>query len=215
MTVKAPCESVSSAPAGERGPDPAGRSPAQVPPRPTGVRVAVTLALALLSSCGNAADGGQTASQPSATVSCVAAEQGYELRFPESWFTNDAGIAEPCRYFHPEPFTVEPGTEVTGIAVSVGLDPVSADEGTPPPGESSAAETIERRATTVAGRAAVRRVTVATGGALRPEGTRAVSWFVDAPNGPLVATTSEAASAGRYEDNVDVLDAMVQSLRLF
>lgn len=179
------------------------------------VRVALTLALALLSSCGTVRDGDRPGGLPSTTVACVAGAQGYELRFPETWFTNDADIAESCRFFHPAPFTLEPGTEAAGIAVSVRLNPMSADEVIPPPGGSPADETVERRATTVAGRAAVRRVTLATGRALRPEGTRAVSWFVDAPNGTIVATTSEAASAGRYEDNVDVLDAMVQSLRLF
>ncbi len=39
-------------------------------------------------------------------------------------------------------------------------------------------------------------------------------WFVDAGDGTLVATTSEAAAAGRYEDNVKVLDAMMRSLHL-
>jgi hypothetical protein len=179
------------------------------------VRAAAMLALALLSACGNARDGGPAGELPSAMVDCVAAKQGYELRFPEDWFTNDAGIAEPCRFFHPEPFTVDAGTEAAGIAVSVRLNPMSADQVTPSSDGPSAAETVERRATTVSGRAAVRLVTVATEGALRPEGARAVSWFVDASNGTVVATTSEAASAGRFQENVDVLDAMVHSLRLF
>jgi len=173
------------------------------------------LALVLLSSCGDAGAGDPTTGRRSPTVGCVAAEQGYELRYPENWFKNDAGIAEPCRFFHPEPFTVEAGTEVAGIAVSARLHPASSEQVTPPPGGSPAARTVERRPTTIDGRAAVRVVTLAAGSALRPEGTRAVTWFVDASNGTFVATTSEAASAGRYEDHVEVLDAMVQSLRLF
>jgi len=178
-------------------------------------RVAAILALALLSSCGDAGAGDPATSLPSGTVSCVAAEQGYELRYPENWFKNDGGVDEPCRFFHPEPFTVEAGTEVAGIAVSARLYPVSSEQVTPPPGGSPEARTLERRATTIDSRAAVRVVTLATGSALRPEGTRAVTWFVDASDGTFVAITSDAASAGRYEDNVEVLDAMVQSLRLF
>ena len=182
---------------------------------PVLARVTAILALALLSVCGKEGAGDSTTNLPSVTVSCVAAEHGYEVRFPEHWFTDNSGIAEPCRYFHPEPFTVETATEGTGVAVTVRLDGVSAEEVTPPGEESSPARTVERRATTVAGRAAVRVVTVTDGAAVRPEGTRAVSWFVDGPNGTIVATTSEAAAAGRYEDNVNVLDAMVQSLRVF
>jgi len=176
----------------------------------------------MLSACGDSGEGGITAptsdapptTGPSGTASCVAAERGYELDFPQSWFSNDAGIAEPCRFFHPEPFTVIPRTEAPGLAISVRLNPVSFDEVTPPPEGPSSVEVVERRTTTINGRSSVRVETLATGQALLPRGTRAVSWFVDASDGTLVATTSEAASAGRYQDNVEVLDRMMHSLQI-
>lgn len=149
-----------------------------------------------------------------ATATCVAPERGYRLEFPTSWHTNDAGIAEPCRFFHPEPFTVAPGTEAAGLAVSVRLNPIALDDVVPSSDRSDAVEVLGRRNTTVDGRPAVRAETRATGNALLPRGTRAVTWFVDAGGGTLVATTSEAAGAGRYEDNVKVVDAMMASLRV-
>ena len=204
----------------------------QVPRPLSRIASAVVLATAL-GACGDAGDRATapTSSDPGAattapattappttgragTVSCVAPERGYHLEFPKSWYTNDAGIAEPCRFFHPEPFTVAPRTEAAGLAVSVRINPRAFDD-VPPPAEGSAAvEILGRRTTTVDGRPAVRAETRATGNALLPRGTRAVSWFVDAGDGTLVATTSEAAEAGRYQDNVKVLDAMIESLRL-
>ncbi len=187
-------------------------------------RVAAGLVLVgVLAGCGDSGEGavpaptsdpGPTTAEPAATTVCLAAERGYELEYPESWFTNDAGVAEPCRFFHPEPFTLVPGTEAPGLAISVRLNPVSFDRVIPPPEGSSAAEIVERRTTTIDGRSSMRAETVATAQALLPRGTRAVTWFVDASDGTLVATTSEAASAGRYEDNVEVLDGMMRSLHV-
>ena len=154
----------------------------------------------------------QTTQQGTAT--CVAPERGYRLEFPKSWYTNDAGIAEPCRLFHPEPFTVAPRTEATGLAVSVRINPMALADVAPSSERSGPVEVLGRRTTTIDGRAAVRAETRATANGLVPGGTRAVSWFVDAGDGTLVATTSEAAAAGRYESNVQVLDAMINSLRL-
>lgn len=151
---------------------------------------------------------------PPETVTCVAPERGYRLEFPKGWYTNDAGIAEPCRFFHPEPFTLMPETEATGVAISVRLNPVAFDEVAPSPGGSAAIEVLGRRTTTIDGRPAVRAETRATGSGLLPRGTRAVSWFVDAGDGTLVATTSEAAGAGRHQDSVKVLDDMIESLRI-
>jgi len=146
--------------------------------------------------------------------SCVASERGYRLAFPASWSTNESADAEPCRFFHPETFTLPRQTEATGIAVNVRLNPVAFDEVVPAPGGSAVAEMLDRRVTTIDGRRAVRSETRSTGRALLPFGTVAVRWFVDAEDATLVAATSEAAAAGRFEDNVNVLDAMMQSLRI-
>jgi hypothetical protein len=192
-------------------------------------RIAAALVLAIaVAACGDSSDGvtappsaqpGATTTAPPATEqpdtqSCAAPERGYRLEFPKRWYTNDAGIAEPCRFFHPEPFTLAPRTEATGIAINVRLNPVGFREVAPDPEGSSSSEVLGHRTTTVDGRAAVRAETRTTGQGLLPSGTRVTGWFVDAGDGTLVATTSEAAAAGRYDDNVNVLDAMMRSLRL-
>jgi hypothetical protein len=101
-------------------------------------RIAAALVLAIaVAACGDSSDGvtappsaqpGATTTAPPATEqpdtqSCAAPERGYRLEFPKRWYTNDAGIAEPCRFFHPEPFTLAPRTEATGIAINVRLNP--------------------------------------------------------------------------------------------
>ena len=183
--------------------------------------VPAVLLAGALAACGQSGDRATPPPSPlppdtrqQGMVTCVAPERGYRLEFPKTWYTNDAGIAEPCRFFHPEPFTVAPRTEATGLAVSVRLNPMALDDVAPSSDRSGPVEVLGRRTTTIDGRPAVRAETRATANALVPEGTRAVSWFIDAGDGTLVATTSEAAAAGRYQDHVQVLDAMVQSLRL-
>ncbi len=192
-------------------------------------RTAAALAVAVaLAACGDSGDRvtPPPPSQPGATTttprppeqpetqSCAAPERGYRLEFPKPWRTNDAGVAEPCRFFHPEPFTLAPQTEATGIAINVRLNPVRFGEVAPKPEGASGSEVLDLRITTIDGRPTVRAETRTTGqGLLRP-GTRVTGWFVDAGDGTLVATTSEAAAAGGYENNVKVLDAMMQSLRL-
>ena len=159
-------------------------------------------------------DTGPPDTRQEGTTTCVAPERGYRLEFPKSWYTNDAEIAEPCRFFHPEPFTVAPRTEATGLAVSVRINPTALADVAPSSERSGPAEVLGRRTTTIDGRPAVRAETRVTANGLVPAGTRTVSWFVDAGEGTLVATTSEAAAAGRYESNAQALDAMIHSLRL-
>ena len=185
------------------------------------LRIAPAVMLAgALAACGRSGDRATPPpslppdTTPHGTNTCVAPERGYRLDFPKSWYTNDAGIAEPCRFFHPEPFTVAPRTEATGLAVSVRLNPMALDDVAPSSDRSGVVEVLGRRTTTIDGRRAVRAETRATANGLVPGGTQAVSWFVDAGDGTLVATTSEAVAAGRYQDHVQVLDAMIQSLRL-
>lgn len=185
-------------------------------------RIVLAIMLAgALAACGQSGDGATPppplppdTKQPGIVATCVAPERGYRLDFPKSWYTNDAGVAEPCRFFHPEPFTVAPRTEATGLAVSVRLNPMALEDVAPSSERSGPMEVLGRRTTTIDGRPAVRAETRAVGNSLVPAGTRAVSWFVDAGDGTLVATTSEAAAAGRYHDNVQVLAGMIQSLRL-
>lgn len=158
----------------------------------------------------------QPATTEPGTLSCGAPERGYHLQFPKSWYTNDAGVAEPCRFFHPQPFTLVPPNRGPGARREPADQSAGLRRRRPLGGRLGRRGGFGERSTTIDGRPAVRAETRATGNALLPGG-RAVSWFVDAGDagdGTLVATTSEAAAAGRYQDNAQVLDAMIQSLRL-
>ncbi len=188
---------------------------------PSSRRPASALVVALLlAACGTTGDpdgsAAPTTTTPVAggTKECVAPQRGYRVEFPSTWFVNDAEHMEPCRFFHPEPFSLQPGTEATGVAVTVQLNPLSFDRATPAAEGSFASEVLDRRTATVDGRPAVRVETRSTGAALLPAEVRGVSWFVDVAPGTLVATTTEATPAGTFGGNVEVLDEMMRSLRI-
>lgn len=145
------------------------------------------------------------------TRMCSAPGAGYSIRYPDTWFTVEAGPV-PCRFFHPEPFQLAPATEAPGLAVAVELAPVAFDDLVP---SAAGTQTVKaRRDAMVAGHRAV-RLSGLTGevGLLEP-GLRRLTWFVEAGPATFIATTSEAAQAGTFASNSEVLDSMVSSLEL-
>ena len=186
-------------------------------PRPV---AALALGAALLAACSNDAGNDNAASAPTTTPTspppdgtreCVS-PAGYRLDYPASWSTSSPTDRYPCRFFHPEPFTLPPDTEATGIAIRVQMAPAPIDRVAPPPGVSRAVEMVSRRETKVAERRALRVETRATGQGLLPAGLRGVTYYVDFGSRTLTATTAEAAGAGRFADNVDVLDGMMATV---
>lgn len=184
-----------------------------------------SLLVALLVACGD--DAGET-TQPSATTTtttpssttappgqvqeCVS-PAGYRVEYPATWSTNDPSQGFPCRFFHPEPFTLPSASEATGVAIRTQMVPTPVDEVAPPPEGSLAVDVLDRQETRVAERRALRVETRSTGDGLLPAGTRGVSHYVDFGARTLLATTSETASAGTFEANVEVLDDMMASAR--
>lgn len=180
----------------------------------------VGLGVALLPGCSDDAGDANRAPEPTTTATpplsaatrdCVS-PAGYRIEYPASWSTGEPTGRFPCRFFHPEPFSVPPGTEATGVAITVQMAPAPMERVAPPPGGSLAEEILSRRETQVAERRALRVETRATGDALLPAGVRGVTYYVDFGSRTLTATTSEAAGAGRFADNVEVLDRMVASV---
>lgn len=175
----------------------------------------------MLAACSDGAGKDNPASQPTitgtppappdATRECVS-PAGYRLEYPVSWSTSSLEDRFACRYFHPEPFTLRPDTEATGIAIRVQVAPAPMERVAPRPGGSRAVEILSRSETKVAERRALRVETRATGEALLPAGVRGVSYYVDFGSRTLTGTTSEAAGAGRFAANVDVLDRMMASV---
>ena len=140
---------------------------------------------------------------------CSPPGEGYTLSYPAGWYTVEKGPV-PCRFFHPEPFRLPAGTEASWVAINVQLAPVTFDEIVRSDADRLAASVVNRREVDVSGRRAVRTVH-ATSGALLPSGVRVLTWYVEAGGATLVGTTSEAASAGTFDQNADVLDSIVAS----
>lgn len=137
---------------------------------------------------------------------CTNPEAGYTIAFPTGWMVNDhvAGSESDdvaaCRFFSPVEFDVRPATQVSGIAVSIGVQ----DGGPHEAGERA----------TVDGRPATRGESVSASDGFDPAGTRYTWYWVELDDGTwLTATTSDGPNwVGDYADNVATLDAMMDSL---
>lgn len=142
---------------------------------------------------------------------CTSTEGGYAVDYPDGWSTNEGDVTSPCRFFHPEPFEVPEATEVFGLAVTIGVEPVPFERVAAPDGMGE--EELSRQETTVAGQPAVLVETESTGEALLPEGVRSYRYAVDLDGRTLVAVTRDVEGLD-YGRNQDVLDAMMSSLEL-
>ena len=194
--------------------------------------IAVLAVMALATACsGGDSDGGgaggddaSTTSRSGATTtseattttadaalgqSCTNDEEGYTVSYPADWHTNDGSVVTTCRLFDAEPVEVEPATEADE-PVLLDVEPVEFDQAAQ---GGQGEEVLSRRATTVAGREAVRLETEAGQDApLRDPGDRDVRWVVRlAPRRTFIAT-ARAANTVAYDEAVEVVDAMMQSV---
>lgn len=118
----------------------------------------------MLAACSNGAGDNNPASQPPITGTCAPPDgtrecvspAGYRVDYPASWSTSSLTDRLPCRFFHPETFTLPPDTEATGIAIRVQMAPAPIERVAPPPGGSRAVEVLSRREPKVAERRALR-----------------------------------------------------------
>lgn len=154
-----------------------------------------------------------TGAAPPPPRQCSEPDAGYTLTYPAGWFTVEDGPV-PCRFFHPEPFRLPARTEASWIAVNVQLAPVAFDEIVRSEGSRITTGVLTRREVDVGGRRGVRTVRTTSGAGLLPAGLRIVTWYVEAGDATLVGTTSEAAAAGTFAGNVEVLDAMIASAQV-
>ena len=144
------------------------------------------------------------------TQSCVSAEGGFAIRYPDGWHTNDGSVLPVCSFFHPEEFELPEGTEPPPLAVSVDREPVEFEQVT---GESPAVRILASEELEVSGRPAVRREVEATGEGLYQAGVRALEYLVDLDGETLIASTRSTGSLS-YEENRTILDAMMETLEL-
>lgn len=179
------------------------------------------IAVALVAAaCAGGGDGPTEPAAPTAPPAgdgatfkeCVA--PAYRVSYPGTWFVNAPDRPAPCRFFHPEPFTLPDAGEATGIAISISPIPQRFDDAVPPESGGLTVTVVDRRQAQVSGSRAVRLETRATGSGLLDRGTRAVSWFVEHGGSTLVATTTGVAAAGTFDSNTRVLDRMMAALDL-
>ncbi len=151
----------------------------------------------------------------SSFVRCDNPSSDYSIGYPGGWTANSAGQVEPCRFFHPAPFTVQPGTDEPPLAVSVKRESVSLQEfiqGNTGPGH----DVLQQERVTVAGQPAVRlELRTTDPSTFLPQGTREYLYAVSAgPNALVRIGTLDAAPGLDYESLKDVVDQMVHTLQL-
>ena len=138
---------------------------------------------------------------------CTNPNFDYTVSFPSGWYVNgrveggELDDVAACRFFSPDDFEIQPQAGIAGIAIAIGPETSNGPEGGTP--------------TTVGGRAAfVTESQVAEDG-FEPAGTRHYDYWIEiGPDTWLVAGTSDAPNfVGDYDENKEVLDAMMESLR--
>lgn len=139
------------------------------------------------------------------TQRCTNPDDGYSVSLPRGWYYNeyveggDVDDVAACRFFSPEDFEVRPASGVADVAISIGR------EATPPDAEGAE--------TTVDGRRAIVLQTEASEDGFDPAGTRYYQYWIDMGDDWLVAGTSDGPTwVGEFEDNAEILDAMMDSL---
>ncbi len=170
------------------------------------------LCLAVLASSGCASQRVEAPRPPEASLSRCSNPTGrYSIGYPSQWQTNAGNGVEPCRFFHPTPFEVQPNSEEPLVAVSVKREPMTLDafvQGN----TGSSSELLQQERLTLAGRPAVRLELRATSDSpLLPPGTREYLYALADGDSVLRASTLSARGLD-YEANKAVLDEMVRTL---
>jgi len=132
----------------------------------------------------------------------------YAIDYPEGWHTNSGDVADAaCGWFSPDPFEVEPATELLTEIVMY-IDPVAYEDVLDSPGIEDASERSE---TTVDGFPATRIERPSDGPSIEP-GTMATQYYIDLGDGETMIATTYDLEDFDYEINRDILDAMIESL---
>ena len=169
----------------------------------------VLAALVLLAGCAPGSDPAEPLSPDARTQRCSNAFAGYEVAYPADWRTNGGDVMAECSVFHPEPFELEPATEIPlDLAVRILLEDVPFETVAAPPGERQ----IRREDLEVDGRRAVRVEAEVTDAAAIPAGTTIYRYVVDAEARTLIASAYDLGDVS-YEEKKRTLDRMMRSLR--
>lgn len=142
---------------------------------------------------------------------CTNASDGYAVDYPDDWHVRSED-QQTCRFFHPRPFR-EPGPDgVSDIALYLRFVPPPLEE-VRRIEQANAQEVLSSARRQAGERPAVRQKLLAGADGLLPPGSRVTQWLVEFESRTMIASTSDVAAAGTYEDRVAVLDAVMQSMR--
>lgn len=192
----------------QNGQDVATEPTTETTPTPT----AATTATASPTAIATATPTEEDASSTAGWVACENDRDGYTVRHPRDWETNEGDVLPPCSLFDPDDVEVERGTEIPfAIAAVFRVEPVALERAA---AGGDAEEELDREETTVDGRDAVRREVESSGEALRPAGLRSTIWLVATGDEETLVATTHDAGALEYAEKQDLLDRMVDSLEL-
>lgn len=136
----------------------------------------------------------------------------YSVSYPEGWVTNEQAVDSlpACSLFDPESVELGETLQVPeSIAVFLRVEEVAFAATNQ---EDSFEEELAREGLVVAGQAAVRAESRATGEGFRPQGMLTTSYLVNLEGRTFVATTHDTGELD-YETKQDVLDRMMETLQ--
>jgi hypothetical protein len=135
------------------------------------------------------------------------AEVTLQVSYPQAWTARDYPD-DGCSYFNPEPFEVQRGTEASGIAIRLDVEPTSYDrvrEG------YLRGDVQSQRKTEVAGFPALRIEDEQTRGPSGPKGQR-LTYLADLGTEETLVLTTNETDADKSEAARRVLDEMAERL---
>ena len=130
-----------------------------------------------------------------------------QVSYPAGWTARDYPD-DGCSYFDPEPFEVQRGTEVSGVAIRLDVESVPYDrvrEG------YLRGQVQSQREAVVAGFPGIRIEDEDTGGPTAPKGRR-LTYLADLGNDQTLVLTTNETDADQPEAAREVLDEMAQRL---
>lgn len=152
---------------------------------------------------------------PAGTSTCEGSDRGvtFRIHYPESWWASDGSPAEPCHWFHPEPYDMpSEARDVTGVAIHVSVSDRPFDKARRID-DADHRELLSESETTVDGRRAVVQEYVSHIDTLYPAGTRFYRFAVEVGDRTLSGSTSDATLAD-YGDSTAALDRIVTDLEV-
>lgn len=150
---------------------------------------------------------------PEGWATCTDEGQGYEIGYPEDWQSDAQGLEDECRLFDPEPFEIEPQTELPVTAMMVHRARLSFERAVEEWFDEDLYDIKIEEETTVDGNDAIRYERTQREGLLYPEGTTFYGYLIDHEGRAFYVQTVEIPGEDRNSERFrEVVDQAVDSL---